>query len=613
MDRKSFILLVLFTTGMFFFNNWFFESNKPKTAKTATEVVKEQPFAKAVSNKEENFFVLENSYMQVVFSDIGGAVVEINLPFQSAENKKSIVLPIQDDKDLARSSPANALFPLKPYTSYSSSAPLSPKKGGYYPLLRRGIQGNNPQDISPSYYGLNVISTESKELASVRYKLKKITENSIVFEGSLQGKPITKMYKFIEKGNEIVPYCLDLTIDYQGDLSSLFLTSGVPEAEMISGSMNSEIKYKMIKKGKSVVAKGKLPKATNLTEAPNISWVSNSNGFFGIILQSNLEGFSSYETLLIPGAKDPTRLTLIDKDQDRFPAKKYPGYVTQVPLVGSESSLHYTIFAGPYDQMLFQKVDKQLGNDFSGALTMHGWFSFISEPFAKFLFVIMQFCYSLTHSWVFSIFLLTIVLRIVLFPLNNWQLKSMAKLQDLNPQITQIKTRYANDPKRMNMEILDLYKQKGVSPISGFLPIFIQMPFFIGMLDLLRSSFPLRGSSFIPGWIDNLTAPDVLFSWGYSIPLIGDSFHLLPFVLGGLTFLQQKITSWTAPSNKALTKEAESEANKRNLIVTAVFTCLFYSFPSGLNLYWIFSTALGFVQQLALSNKIPFLPKFKTR
>ena len=78
---------------------------------------------------------------------------------------------------------------------------------------------------------------------------------------------------------------------------------------------------------------------------------------------------------------------------------------------------------------------------------------------------------------------------------------------------------------KAQLEVMNLYRERGVNPVSGCFPLLIQMPFLIGMFDLLKSTFELRGASFIPGWIDNLTSPDVVFSWGYSIPLIGNQFH----------------------------------------------------------------------------------------
>ena len=91
--------------------------------------------------------------------------------------------------------------------------------------------------------------------------------------------------------------------------------------------------------------------------------------------------------------------------------------------------------------------------------------------------------------------------------------------------------------------MIKYYKETKANPLTGCFPMLIQMPFLFGMFDLLRSTFELRGIGFIPGWINNLTSPDVLFSWGYPIFFIGTEFHLLPIVLGITMLIQQKMTS----------------------------------------------------------------------
>ena len=147
--------------------------------------------------------------------------------------------------------------------------------------------------------------------------------------------------------------------------------------------------------------------------------------------------------------------------------------------------------------------------------SMVGLLSFQSLLLSSFLYL-MNFFHTLTGSWAFSIVLLTVALRIMLYPLNAWSTKSMVRMQQIAPEVTAIQERNKKDPKKAQLEIMNLYRERGVNPVSGCFPLLIQMPFFIGMFDLLKSTFELRGASFIPGWIDDLTAPDVLFSWNMS-------------------------------------------------------------------------------------------------
>jgi len=259
---------------------------------------------------------------------------------------------------------------------------------------------------------------------------------------------------------------------------------------------------------------------------------------------------------------------------------------------------------------IFEKVDAAFydaATDSSpkleSAISFHGWFSFISEPFAKFLFLLMKGCYFLTSSWGFSIILLTLALRIMLYPLNTWSIRSTLKMQEIGPQVQALQARYKKDPKRAQMEIMHLYREKGINPLSGCFPLLIQLPFLIGMFDLLKSTFELRGASFIPGWIDNLTAPDVLFSWGYPIFFIGNQFHLLPILLGGVMYLQQRYSSSLSPTAGVAMTDQQRQQKFMGNIMTIVFTLMFYNFPSGLNIYWLSSMLLGILQQWLMMRK----------
>ena len=176
-------------------------------------------------------------------------------------------------------------------------------------------------------------------------------------------------------------------------------------------------------------------------------------------------------------------------------------------------------------------------------------------------------------------------------------------MQKIAPQVTAIQEKFKKDPKRAQLEVMNLYREKGTNPFSGCLPLLIQLPFLIGMFDLLKSTFGLRGASFIPGWIDNLTSPDILFSWNYPIFFFGTDFHLLPFLLGGIMWLQQRFTSPLPKDSKMLTDQQKQQRMMGN-IMTIVFTVMFYNFPSGLNIYWLSSMALGILQQWWMTRKM---------
>lgn len=558
----------------------------------------------------EEFYVLENQYQQLVFSSRGGALIGINLPFQSEAHPNSVVKEIDFDREIVADHPYNAMFPEHPYftpgTTPEGPYVENPKGtlGGYYPLLRRDLIQTGKRKsmrVLPQFYGLNIIS-EYPEMAEQNYKVTYFDKNKITFEAVQRNRRITKTFTLKEEEVE-APYCFYLNISLEGESRGLWLTTGVPEVEWISNAPAPALKYRITRNGKSEVVNLDKPKEAITISSLYPDWICNSNGFFGIILDPLKEIDPGLKAQTVPGTVDPTRLVQIDEEYDRFKAQDLPGYMMMLPLSSQGGQMTFRIFAGPFASKTLKAVDAIFSNaatgynpDYLASQTFHGWFAFISAPFAKFLFILMQFFHYLTGSWAFSIILLTVALRIMLYPLNAWSTKSMLRMQQIAPEVQKIQEKYKKDPKKAQLEVMNLYRDRGVNPVSGCFPLLIQMPFLIGMFDLLKSTFELRGASFIPGWIDNLAAPDVLFSWNAPLFFIGNQFHLLPFLLGGVMYLQQKTMS-TLPKDPSQMTEQQRQQKMMGTMMTVLFTVMFYNFPSGLNIYWLSSMLLGILQQ----------------
>jgi YidC/Oxa1 family membrane protein insertase len=586
------------------------EKTEEETAPLFEHVLQEKPQEKP---QEVTYYLLENRYQQLVFSNCGGSLVEINLPFTSKADPFSNVLPIEVDREIERQSPINAHFPL--FTAFDEKGQKHlPQPGGYYPLVRRDLLANADTAIKrvpPAFYSLNIVS-EYPEIAQLFYKLKSFTANEIVFEAVQPQRRITKRFYFPENPDE-APYCLFLDIKVEGDNRGLWITSGVPEVEWQSGSIASNIKYSIGQGQKPVVEKVDLPKDSFTLSSVAPNWVCNSNGFFGIILDPLKGHEMGFRVERVPGNLDLSRLTLIDAAYDRFSAQELPGFNLLIPLKHSSLTCKFRIFAGPFAENVLKKVDdfyaKEEGgvsSDYLACQTFHGWFAFISEPFAKFIYFLMKIFYSIFGSWALSIVLVTVVLRLLLYPLNSWSLRSMKGMQQIAPHIKAIQERHKKDPQKAQLEMMALYRERKVNPFSGCLPLLLQMPFLIGMFDLLKSAYALRGASFIPGWIDDLSSPDVLFSWSYPLPLLGNEFHLLPILLGGIMYLQQTSMA-QLPKDKSLWTDQQKQSHNMGLVMTIVMAVMFYQFPSGLNLYWISSMLLGMLQQWR-TTKLPSEP-----
>ena len=511
---------------------------------------------------------------------------------------------------MVKDHPYNALFPANAYNtagqmptgSYVEHA--KGNLGGYYPLIRRSLVQANPAQsiqISPEFYAFNIVS-EYPEMANLVYEVTNFTQNSITFEAVQRNRRIIKTYSF-DKDQKTAPYIFNLTIKVEGDSRGLWLTSGVPEVEWISNGTAPALKYRITRLGKPDVEDIELPQETSTFSTIYPDWAANSNGFLGLIMDPLSEIDPGFKAQFIPGAKVPSRLVEIDETYQRFKAQDLPGYMLLLPLNAKGGTMNFRIFSGPFASSILKTVDQTFSDpatgynpDYIASQTFHGWFSFISAPFAKFLLILMQFFHYLTGSWGFSIILLTVALRLMLYPLNAWSAKSMLKMQQIAPDVQRIQEKYKKDPKKAQLEIMNLYRDKGVNPISGCFPLLIQMPFLIGMFDLLKSTFELRGASFIPGWIDDLAAPDVLFSWNTPIFFIGTEFHLLPIILGAVMFLQQRLMS-PMPKDPSLMTDQQRQQKAMGTMMTVIFSVMFYHFPSGLNIYWLSSMLLGILQQ----------------
>lgn len=616
MEKRPLFFVFALACSILLINAWFKSDDKAPPAAIETLTPVSGPAPQSLNAKEQ-FFVLENGYQQLVFSNVGGALAEINLVLNGKEHPDSPVRAIGFDRTMQEDFPFNDRFPNFSYQINQGSGIESiseGKAGGYYPLLRRsimGAKGGVAISVSPRYYAFNTLADDGS-LDNQVYRMTRLEKDLIEFELVQSERRIIKTYAFASDADK-APYCIAMTLRVEGEADNVWMTSGVPEVELISGNPAPSLKYRSMKTAqKFTVEQISLPKAS--TTLPSIApdWVCNSNGFLGLIINPTTEMRPGLRANLVQGQVDPTRLSLIDAQHQLYPAEKYPGYEWQIPL--KAQTMQFIVYAGPFEDHILSQVDQAYSNPVTGynpsyisALSFHGWFTFISEPFARFLFVLMKFFHKITSSWGFSIILLTMALRLMLYPLNAWSINSTLKMQAIAPRVNAIQAKHKKDPKRAQAEIMNLYREAGVNPLTGCFPMLIQLPFLIGMFDLLKSMFELRGASFIPGWIDNLTAPDVLFSWNYPIFFFGSSFHLLPFILGGVMWAQQRLSSST-PKDPALLTEQQKQQKMMGNIMTIVFTVMFYHFPSGLNLYWLSSMALGILQQWMTQKKLASRP-----
>jgi len=227
--------------------------------------------------------------------------------------------------------------------------------------------------------------------------------------------------------------------------------------------------------------------------------------------------------------------------------------------------------------------------------------SFLGDVFAK----IIVFFYSFTHNYGIAIILMTILIRVILYPLMQKQMVSMREMQKIQPLMKEVQEKYKNDKERLNKELMALYKEHKVNPMSGCLPLLIQMPILILFFQVLRefkdkiynvyNGFP----GFLSFWLPDLSKPDQLFG-----EIRGYSIGIMPFLIGASMFYQQKMT--TTPTTTSKEGGSAEQTQKMMLIMMPLLIAFMsFSLPSGLTLYWLVSTLLGIGQQYLINKKMP--------
>lgn len=247
---------------------------------------------------------------------------------------------------------------------------------------------------------------------------------------------------------------------------------------------------------------------------------------------------------------------------------------------------HFILYVGSQDLSSL----KELG-DGAEKIVNFGVFDSISRAI---LFLLSAF-FKMTKSWGLAIILVTILIYVVLSPLSIKSMMSMKKMQALQPKIEQLKAKNKDNPQKLNVEIMELYRREKVNPIGGCLPMILQIPVFFALYQLLMRLINLKGASFL--WIKDLSEPDRLFVFKNSLPIIGNEFNLLPLLMSGGMFLQQKMS---AVNSDAIASEQQKMLT---FVMPVVFCFLFYKLPSGLVLYWFVNSMLMFVFQWKILRK----------
>lgn len=209
---------------------------------------------------------------------------------------------------------------------------------------------------------------------------------------------------------------------------------------------------------------------------------------------------------------------------------------------------------------------------------------------------LLELFHAIVPNYGVAIILLTFLIKALFFPLTHKSYESTSKMQTIQPKLAKLREQYKKEPQKLNAKTAELYKQEGVNPMGGCLPILLQIPIFIALYNLLNNYFPLRGSIFIPGWIDDLSAPEAIVQFSKGFTFFGAEFNairLLPILYLGGQLLTTKVTQ---------AGYAGSQSGSQQKILAfgmpIFFFFILYNFPSGLLLYWSMMNFITIGQQL---------------
>ncbi|TQR34681.1 membrane protein insertase YidC [Campylobacter sp. MIT 99-7217] len=226
-------------------------------------------------------------------------------------------------------------------------------------------------------------------------------------------------------------------------------------------------------------------------------------------------------------------------------------------------------YIGAKEHSILKTIDKRLI-----LAVEYGWFTFIAKPVYSFL----EFLHDYIGNWGWSIVALTLIIRVILFPLTYRSMISMNKLKDLAPKMKELRERYKGDPQKMNVHMMELYKKHGANPFSGCLPILLQIPIFFAIYRVLLNAVELKGAA----WA----------LWIYDLSVL-DPYYVLPILMGATMFLQQLITPM------AIQDPTQAKIMK---FLPVIFTFFFLWFPAGLTLYWCVNNLCSLLQQWVVNK-----------
>lgn len=392
------------------------------------------------------------------------------------------------------------------------------------------------------------------------------SSKSITMKGSQPGVEILRTMTFSDQN-----YLIKMAITVR-NISSQPL-QGSPNLGLINRPFTKDASNQFLFSGPAVYLNGELKEisVSDLEKAPmtlngNVSWLAYENTYF--------------MCSILPDKPEQLNVQLSMRGEDTVVANLSGADSIIAP--GAEQTYIYSVYVGPKELETLKKS----GNDLAKIVNF-GWFDIIAKP----ALYMLNFFNKYFHNYGIAIILVTVIFKLVFWPISHKGMKSMKTMQKIQPKMVKLREKYKNDKERLNQEMIALYKTYKVNPLGGCLPMVLQIPVFFALYKVLLQTIELRHAPFML-WITDLSAPDRLFI-GFDIPFLG-GIPVLTLLMGASMFLQQKMTPSAADPTQA----------KIMMFLPVIFTFMFLNFASGLVLYWFINNLLSIGQQYFINRSV---------
>jgi len=455
-------------------------------------------------------------------SDITTPSKIAKVPVQSTKNDSEIITVVKAEKYELH---VDRLGRISKF--YLNEAKFKDEAGERIQLINKELSPS-PLEIRFSDEGINTQAFATSYVPSV--STLKVSDNGAKLKlvQSLSGVKVTKELTFYPAGNYDLRVSLDNAKDY-------FITPGfrpdiATDAYTFHGALVKEVDDTL-----SVIEDGD---ATGTERFVDAKIAAGADKYYTTALYNFDGGFD----VVVSSVNEDAPLL----------------------FVKGKSDLRLSGYIGPKEYKTLFAINEQLTD-----ILEYGFFTFISKP----LFLLLSYLHSVFGNWGWAIVGMTILIRLVLFPLTYKGMVSMNKLKELSPKIKELQAKHKDDKQKLNAQMMDLYKKHGANPMGGCLPIVLQIPVFFAIYRVLQNAIELKAAPWI-FWVEDLAVMDPYF--------------VLPVAMGATMFFHQRITptNFTDPMQEKIMK-----------FLPLIFTFFFVTFPAGLTLYWFTNNLFSIAQQ----------------